>query len=165
MASSSGRGGGGGATDDLPLRIRAEHTICGLLHGRGSCASLALPGSETVIVIAEAGIVAFGSEGLERGVAPRPPSDSTSTVEWPRYSFSADGSRLAWWEDGKALTAPPRARDLEERAVKATEAWADRVVECIRRYYSKQVLEPSVRGFLSILEKVGPSEPSTSRCR
>ena len=48
---------------------------------------------------------------------------------------------------------PPRADDVRRGAAKAEGKWPAVIVESIARYYGLQALEPSVRGFLAILEK------------
>ena len=48
---------------------------------------------------------------------------------------------------------PPRADDVRRGAAKAEGKWPAVIVASIARYYGLQALEPSVRGFLAILEK------------
>lgn len=91
--------------------------------------------------------------------------DVDESFELPEYllvytsdaSSSGSGSvtpgQFSWFEDkGKRkMSGPPRAP-----FVTASTKSCGMIVQGIERYYSRQVLEPSIRGFLAILEKQFP---------
>lgn len=75
-------------------------------------------------------------------------------VEIPEYILVAD-TQNKWYKKGRACGTPNKA-DLLSRTVSPNSVIAKIIVEGIERYYGRQVLEPSIRGFLSILEKQFP---------
>eukprot|EP00931_Biecheleriopsis_adriatica_P050360 TRINITY_DN2914_c0_g3_i1.p1 TRINITY_DN2914_c0_g3~~TRINITY_DN2914_c0_g3_i1.p1 ORF type:complete len:2335 (+),score=602.05 TRINITY_DN2914_c0_g3_i1:435-7007(+) len=62
---------------------------------------------------------------------------------------------MIWTWQGQPLPAQTRdaVTQAAKQSVRMSEAVAEVVVRTIQRYYAVQVLEPSTRGFLSILEK------------
>lgn len=59
----------------------------------------------------------------------------------------------SWTGQGKRRDAVAQQCDCPSDAAAHVCLVPQRIVEGIERYYERQVLEPSIRGFLSILEK------------
>ena len=108
-----------------------------------------------MILLGEAGILALAPPDEY-------PHDWPSSTPVPGFALSQekDGSIL-WWrvtsknERAIRLSHAPTSIELASQAVMDKQL-ADKVVRSAHRYYKTQVLEPSVRGFLGILEKQFP---------
>jgi hypothetical protein len=79
-------------------------------------------------------------------------------LEWPDYSIVRTSCNFSWYINGQICeTNPtPDAIFLSVTAHTLSRPIARVILESITRYYSRQVLEPSIRGFLGILEKQFP---------
>ena len=120
----------------LSLRLWAQPHVEAKL---GRCVLLdRSPG--VVIAVDESGIVAVvleASTATETNIAPGSPPEPWPTLTLTRTA----GGAPAWQGAAPAERAP------------LTLAGRKFVVGAIRAYYEQHVLEPSVKGFLSILEK------------
>ena len=139
----------------LPLRLQAEAHI-----------KAAFPDAFVLPSIQEEHLcLVVDDRGLIALVLNNPLSikEVTSLLELPDSSavpsfallISSDGK--VRWVDFTVPSLPtirtPRTIELNERV---TPAVACIITKAIHRYYERQVLEPSIRGFLSILEKQFP---------
>ena len=117
----------------LPLRLwAAAHT--------GSLS----PGSKPFIVEVATGVCAvLTSDGVAALVVEGEPSlpPAVATAPLPMLRRSSEG-KASW--SGRSSALP---------ALATTAALAELLVNSLRHYWSRQVREPSVRGFLSILSK------------
>jgi len=141
----------------LPLRLKAEPYFSRLF-GTHSC--FLLPSrdeSQCCLAVHDHGMIAL--------VADRPMTKecaaqfftSVGDADVPQYLLvipSADGTPY-WMELGGEGIKNPTKEDILSGATHS-EWTAKEVVGAVQRYYGRQVLEPSIRGFLSILEKQFP---------
>ena len=133
----------------LPLRLCAEPVAC-TFFGR-KCFVLSLAGDQLALIIDDDGVAAIASssristdEVARRG--------GISAGEVPDVLLVREAhDKPVWLYKGKAVQTLPGGG----RAVAAMMgiSSARSIVESIHAYYELQVREPSVRGFLSILEK------------
>ena len=141
----------------LPLRLAAEAPATEVL-GPSFC--LQAPDDEQgVCIIADsAGIAAVAVE------RPWPARELAAELglpeaEAPRLQLVRErGDAMVWHADGErcASAAAARAAHGARARPPLSRAQARRVVKGIDAYYARAVLEPAVRGFLSILEKQFP---------
>jgi hypothetical protein len=71
-----------------------------------------------------------------------------------KYSYIS--SHCRYHSSGEEHTAESARKSYRTFRQPANIHSCQRITEAIQRYYARQVLEPSVRGFLSILEKTFP---------
>ena len=108
------------------------------------------------IVIFSHGVAALVGDSEDRSLSVR---DVDSRL--PRFALCVAASGAVSWAEKidashrYAPGRPPTPGDLRRgaAAVDETSGWRDVVVASIANYYGLQALEPSVRGFLAILEK------------
>ena len=141
----------------LPRRLRAERDCVELL-GKGCCV-VDLAGCERyAIVISSQGVAAIVGDVSDDTL--KVDADAADGATLPAFAIGtrSDGTQV-WLEyvSGSGGTyercRPPRADDVRRGAAKAEGKWPAVIVASIARYYGLQALEPSVRGFLAILEK------------
>lgn len=79
-------------------------------------------------------------------------------VDWPKYTVIRCSGEFYWYLDERRCSTSPRSEDILDlmRQQPLSISVAKVILESITRYYSRQVLEPSIRGFLGILEKQFP---------
>jgi len=144
--------------DELPRRLQAERLAVEVL-GKG-CAVVDVEGDAScAVVIFSHGLAAFVGDVDESGglSLDRP---WAADARLPQYAIGITKSGARWLDRASGCRAyqPCRApaRDSVRRGaaeIKADGPWPGLVVASIARYYRRQALEPSVRGFLAILEK------------
>lgn len=175
---------GGGGTAALPIRLWAEEHAAAVCHGR--CFVLDAPASGLAVVLDGDGVAALVAEGrpptLEEAAAALglPASEGGQcTTSTPAASDTARELRMVIIVRPEAASAAThvqyfvhargagvaavtrdvaRAHLLRVRRVDVNRFVARTVVDAVRTYYEKQVREPSVRGFLSIIEKQFPKQ-------
>ena len=159
----------------LPLRIRAEKHASNKF---GEKQTFILPSkeeNEVCLIIHDSGLVAVvvsnqdSLETQQRLCTLLGINDSSSL---PKYcliiedsserastSNSSDSSRRnSWWiETSTGTDASGVSKEAMVESAICSQDSSRAIVEAIERYYGRQVLEPSIRGFLSILEKQFPS--------
>ena len=82
-----------------------------------------------------------------------------SASDLPRYWIVRNDEapeRPIWYDSREKMKESPTAAMLQSSCKPVGETMATRVVEGINRYYSRQILEPAIRGFLSILGRQFP---------
>lgn len=144
----------------LPLRIRAEPVANSRF---GKCFLLpSVEADDDICLVIQQGIVSLacsmpapsasvlsGSTGIDLSMMPplllAMPVQGGGGHVWMRW----DQSRRDYVQENER-DAPVLSSSLCSRVQ------AKAVIQGIHRYYSRQVLEPSIRGFLSILEKTFP---------
>lgn len=137
-------------SSSLPLRLAAELTIrtfwsnCFILPSRNE--------EEICYVISDQGLIAFLTNSYYDNNELRNILGVDDLVI-PEYLYVH--STKSWYGDrgNKAIDSPVANSKL---VIPTTSIQSKLVVDGIHRYYSRQVLEPSIRGFLSILEKTFP---------
>ena len=141
----------------LPLRLQAEPHVKAAFRD-----AFVLPSTQEeklCLVVDDRGLIAL--------VLHHPPmsiKEVTTLLELPDSSAAIPSFALVINDDGKArwadVTDPAlptvRAPKTIESNERVTPAVACIITKAIHRYYERQVLEPSIRGFLSILEKQFP---------
>lgn len=139
----------------LPLRIRVEPFAKTLL---SSCHILPSEDEEKVcFIVTTAGWVATAvsdSTLLEKSAIARVSCLPAESV--PVFAILQSGDQFIWYNGTEACSSPPSKRDFARSVIPTTPKVAQAVVASISRYYGRQVLEPSIRGFLAILEKQFP---------
>lgn len=144
----------------LPLRLAVEPFVKGVIK---SCHVLPSEDEEKVcFIVADAGwvctVVSDASLWMDKSSISHLTKLPVASI--PIYAIvqnaGGGGSGFQWYRDTKLCAAPPSMRDLFRSAVSTVPAVAEAVVGSIARYYGRQVLEPSIRGFLAILEKQFP---------
>lgn len=109
-----------------------------------------------MLILGEAGILALAPPG-------EVPENWPASTPLPGFALSQDkqDGSISWWRVTSKtgakhrLSRAPKPEELAAHAVINSEL-AQKVVQSTHRYYKAQVLEPSVRGFLGILEKQFP---------
>jgi hypothetical protein len=143
-------------THPLPLRLAAEPFIRTVI-GSNCFILPSIDEDALCYVISNHGLIAFATnQALTRDAV----INLTQLLPdvWPHYSIVRTNSRFSWYLDGNRLETDP-SRETIIRSVDAealSRPIARAILESITRYYSRQVLEPSIRGFLGILEKQFP---------
>ncbi len=138
----------------LPLRLAAEPILRGILT---ACNVLPSADEERVcLVVCEEGFVAIVSADLYS--AEETSSFIGITVDdIPAFALVRKSSdSFAFYLRGQVCDPAPSRAEILELAKPISVSIARIVVDSIKRYYSRQVLEPSIRGFLAILEKQFP---------
>jgi hypothetical protein len=144
----------------LPLRIRAEP----IANSRfGKCFLLpSVQADDDVCLVIQQGIVSLACS------TPAPSASALSTATGIDLSMMPplllampvqEGGRHAWlcWDQSMRDYVKENERDPHVLSPPfCSRMQAKAVIQGIHRYYSRQVLEPSIRGFLSILEKTFP---------
>eukprot|EP00929_Paragymnodinium_shiwhaense_P058034 TRINITY_DN29073_c0_g1_i1.p1 TRINITY_DN29073_c0_g1~~TRINITY_DN29073_c0_g1_i1.p1 ORF type:complete len:2453 (+),score=733.32 TRINITY_DN29073_c0_g1_i1:150-7508(+) len=139
--------------DDLPLRLQAEPVVKDAL---GPASRVIGSDGRPVLIFTDAGLVAIA---VERQMQPHELSQAVGIPprDLPKLTLVRGfGPGLTWLYEGSPIRQQPKQqfRDMALNvAIKITEPIAEVAVRTIQRYYKVQVLEPSTRGFLSILEK------------
>ena len=131
----------------LTLRLWAS-SFCSRVVGR----CVLLDHEEVCICIDARGVAAFVCES---SASCAPPS-GTEEPWWPRLRLERTEAGQARWFIGDKAVDDAEARDtLEDVGSRPAldEAGRRTIVASIHNYYRQHVLEPSVAGFLSILEK------------
>ena len=144
----------------LPLRIRAEPVANSRF---GKCFLLpSVQADDDVCLVIQQGIVSLACS------IPAPPASALSAATGLDLSSmpalllampTQGGGGHLWlrWNESQRDYVPERERDPPPlTSSSCTRMQAKAVTHGIHRYYSRQVLEPSIRGFLSILEKTFP---------
>jgi len=139
----------------LSLRLWAQ-TRCTLIIGR--CILLEHAGEPNVCLCIDAhGVAAIVFEAGRLPSAEALAEGSPAPQPWPalRLERSADGKSARWQgADGAELDeAAARVACAPSARAPLHEAGRRAIVSAIHNYYQQHVLEPSVAGFLSILEK------------
>ena len=146
----------------LPLRIRAEP----LANSRfGKCFLLpSVQADDDICLVVQHGIVSLACS------APAPPASALAAATGIDLSMlppllltmsdrEGGGPVCQWmrWSESHRDYVPENDRDAPVVPPSScSRIQAKAVINGIHRYYSRQVLEPSIRGFLSILEKTFP---------
>jgi hypothetical protein len=144
----------------LPLRIRAEPVANSRF---GKCFLLpSVQADDNVCLVIQQGIVALACS------LPAPASSALSAATGIDLSMMPPlllampehgSGKHDWmrWDNSKCDYVQETVRDppLPPPSI-CSRTQAKAVIQGIHRYYSRQVLEPSIRGFLSILEKTFP---------
>ena len=141
----------------LPRRLRAERDCVELL-GKGCCV-VDLAGCERyAIVISSQGVAAIVGDVADGRLVVD--ADAGGGAPLPAFAIGARSDGTQRWlgyvsgSGGTYEPCPkPRADDVRRGAAKAEGKWPAVIIASIARYYGLQALEPSVRGFLAILEK------------
>lgn len=138
---------------DLPLRLAVEPIVRSIL---GAC--FVLPSCDefkVCFIIANEGLVALA---LNTNLS----IDEISNITHldceclPQcYLCKSDNGSFLWYKQNQLILNPKKI-DVLNYCVAMNSDIAKVIVESTNRYYSKQVLEPSIRGFLAILEKQFP---------
>lgn len=142
----------------LPLRLLAEPIARETL---GHCFVLPSKDEDSVVlIISESGLLAIASNRKYEN------SELCQLIECPvtclpvfQIAFAAEGT--CWYRGTDKVSARSIHIDRQLSSPSSSSQCActfhhscvipQRIVEGIERYYSRQVLEPAVRGFLSIL--------------
>lgn len=137
----------------LPLRLAAEPVCRARL---GNCFILPSSDEDAVcLVVGEGGLVAVAcSRELTSEEIARYIGCDAGCVPGPESRVVMPGNK---W--GGSAAQPKATHPLQQCACGDPQHKClvpKRVVEGIQKYYARQVLEPSIRGFLSILEKQFP---------
>lgn len=74
----------------------------------------------------------------------------------PAFAIVQLGDDFRWYREAVACADPPSKRELLRAVIPTVPIVAEAIIGSISRYYGRQVLEPSIRGFLAILEKQFP---------
>ena len=140
----------------LPLRLAAEPVCRARL---GNC--FVLPSKDdderVCMIVGEGGLLALAlaettdtpdDEALARALG-------IDVQCLPCQRVVVNATKSSWTGHGKHRDAVAQQCDCSD-AAHAGCLVPQRIVEGIHRYYARQVLEPSIRGFLSILEKQFP---------
>ena len=138
----------------LPLRLMAEPILRSIM---GHC--FILPSAEEdklCFVVSDAGLVALVTEGAHNEDVVDLSGIKSHFELLPAYVLSRIGSDFSWYKDCMKLQSAPSKEDIVSCTPEVSKKVAKRIVESIGRYYARQVLEPSIRGFLAILEKQFP---------
>lgn len=139
----------------LPLRLKVEPFAKRQL---SACHILPSADEEKVcFIVADAGWVATVVSELslwDRASIARITSLPETAV--PLFAVVQTGDDFCWYSGAEKCPEPPSKRDLLRSANASTPPVAEAIVGSISRYYGRQVLEPSIRGFLAILEKQFP---------
>jgi len=139
----------------LPLRLKVEipvRAVCGVC--------FVLPSSDeskVCFVVNDHGLIALAcSECFSADEISRITNISSSDL--PDYFLCqvGDSNDFQWWKCGSKCVSAPNQRDIACTSKSLHATVARTILESIERYYSRQVLEPSIRGFLAILEKQFP---------
>lgn len=142
----------------LPLRLSVEPFLRTSL----GAACFILPSADEenlCFAISNHGLVAFV---MNHELTPQDLGELTQLPQahWPRYSIvrSQSKSEFLWYFNGNQCQKIPSQEEiltsLHDQPL--TRPVAKMILESITRYYARQVLEPSIRGFLGILEKQFP---------
>lgn len=139
----------------LPLRLKVEPFAKSLLN---SCHILPSADEEKIcFIVADAGWVAtVVSELSVWNVAVISQVTGLPEADVPKYAVVQCGDCFNWYSGSDICAEPPARRDLLRSVMPITARVAEAVVGSIAQYYGRQVLEPSIRGFLAILEKQFP---------
>ena len=133
----------------LPLRLIFEPLLVHLL---GPCFILpTIHESEICFVVNDRGLVCLIQDKIY-------PNDYKCSVLGLDISYLPDFVLVnndRWYQGGTPCDIPDKEK-LLSKVFPTNSAIAKIIVEGIERYYGRQVLEPSIRGFLSILEKQFP---------
>ena len=143
---------------NLPLRLAVEPFFKNLL---GSC--FVLPSKEEskiCFVVNDKGIVCLVYDDIQSNSLVEPLLGynksflSSYILVFSSGSSSSEGTY--WLKDGVRYNKTPDRIELNSCIFSPSVEIAQIIVDGIERYYGRQVLEPSIRGFLSILEKQFP---------
>ncbi|CAJ1413537.1 unnamed protein product [Effrenium voratum] len=142
------------------LLTRAKQCVLWSNSDQNACGIGRVIGSDgrPALVVTESGLVAVAFEAamhpMQAAQAVGLPEQDVPPL-WLVRSSAVPGKAMAWSWQGQALPSqsPAAVQEAARRAARMSEAVAEVVVRTIQRYYAVQVLEPSTRGFLSILEK------------
>ncbi|CAJ1356477.1 unnamed protein product [Effrenium voratum] len=139
------------------LLTRAKQCVLWSNSDQNACRVIGSDG-RPALVVTESGLVAVAFEAamhpMQAAQAVGLPEQDVPPL-WLVRSSAVPGKAMAWSWQGQALPSqsPATVQEAARRAARMSEAVAEVVVRTIQRYYAVQVLEPSTRGFLSILEK------------
>ena len=135
----------------LPLRLAAE-PACRKVLGR----AVAILGLRTrcCVVLCDGGVAALVVEAADAADAALH-SSSMADGAVPEWLLVRSGASLSWRRGGAPAAAPER-KALRGSSVVPGVALAKLIISATHEYYAQQCLEPSVRGFLGILEKQFP---------
>ena len=139
----------------LPRRLTAEREAVSVI-GKGCAVVDIAKNAAYSIVIFSHGVAALVGDSEDRSLRVR-----DVDARLPRFALCVAASGAVSWAEKSdashryAPCRPPTPGDLRRgaAAVDETSGWRDVVVASIANYYGLQALEPSVRGFLAILEK------------
>lgn len=142
----------------LPLRLQAEPHFTRLF-GAHSCFLLpSLDETNCCLAVHNNGLLALVScTPMQSSEDVAQYFTDTSCVDLPRYVLVIPSSsdEAYWTELGSVARVKPSTREIIA-AARHSDWTAKEIVNSIQRYYGRQALEPSIRGFLSILEKQFP---------
>lgn len=139
----------------LPLRLAAEPHARRLIN---NCFLLPTKYEDSVcLIINSNGLWALATDKLYTTEALSKMLDNLAFEDLPEYCFVFNS--LKWFNrQGQELLGDAAAAQSKRTPARSISngSQSRQIIEGIHRYYSRQVLEPSIRGFLSILEKTFP---------
>ena len=159
----------------LPLRIRAERHSAAKFGGKQTFILPSKEENEVCLIIHDSGVVSLvvsnqGSLNSQQRLCSLLGLNDFSAL--PKYCLVIEDSSdrtsssdpsdrnhktCRWIETSTGADASKADKEAIIRSAISSQDSSRIVVEAIERYYGRQVLEPSIRGFLSILEKQFPS--------
>jgi len=142
----------------LPLRLWAEAPLRAAFYPEVCFLLPSVEEEECCVVICEQGLAVLA---LSSGAAAKLTSDLSALLglrddELPAYWLVREGGLPVWFHQGVKMASVPASTTVQEACKTPTPAVAERMVAGINRYYSRQILEPAIRGFLSILGRQFP---------
>ena len=140
----------------LALRLWAQQHVSRVI-GKGA---ILLESNELVLCFDARGVAAIVCESPGMQPSTSGLAGSGGTEPWPILQLHRTASGAAQWvswplgaTSATTLNVPAAQATAKQTRPQLTEAGRKLLVEAIESYYMQHVLEPSVAGFLSILEK------------
>jgi hypothetical protein len=141
----------------LPLRLAVEPFVKSVIK---SCHVLPSEDEEKVcFIVADAGWVCTVVSDLSIWLHKDRITSLTKLLETsvPPYAIvQCRNGSFQWYHGQEQCDSLPLKKDVLRSGISASPDVAQAIVGSIARYYGRQVLEPSIRGFLAILEKQFP---------